>query len=308
MQKISILLTGGSGFIGRNIKEQLAEKYVFYTPSHTELDFTNNEKVTNFFSSNKIDIVIHCSNIGGKKSNLYLPDSVEKNLKMFFNIVHNREHFKKMIYLGSGAEYDKSRPICTIKEEKFGERIPKDQYGFYKYICSKYAMHDPKIVALRLFGVFGKYEDYSTRFISNNICRALYGLPISVNQNAYFDFLYINDLVKIIDFFVSNKTEQNIYNVGSGARIDLISLARKIKKITSSSERIIIKKRGYANEYTCDIKKLQKELGKYVFTNIDEALQELYLWFVKNKKQISTQYIPPTDEQYEEAIRKLDEV
>ena len=52
---------------------------------------------------------------------------------------------------------------------------------------------------LRLFGVYGEFEDYSRRFISNNICRVLSGLPISMNRDMKFDYIYMNDLCFIIE-------------------------------------------------------------------------------------------------------------
>ena len=169
IMKTSILLTGSTGFIGRNIHEQLRDTYLFHIPSHKDLDLTDLNSVNTYFSSHPIDVVIHCASLGGRRNSLYIPDSVEKNLRMFFNIVRQKHFFKKMIYLGSGAEYDKNRQMSKVKESQFGDNIPQDQYGFYKYFCSRYAAYDPQIINLRLFGVFGKYEDYTTRFISNNI-------------------------------------------------------------------------------------------------------------------------------------------
>ena len=61
-----------------------------------------------------------------------------------------------------------------------------------------------KILNLRVFGVFGKYEDYETRLISNIICRVIFKLPVEINQNAVYDFVYINDLVKIIEYFIED--------------------------------------------------------------------------------------------------------
>lgn len=55
-----------------------------------------------------------------------------------------------MIHFGSGAEYDKSKPIVKVKETDFGKVIPKDEYGFFKYICSKYIEKTDKIICLRI--------------------------------------------------------------------------------------------------------------------------------------------------------------
>lgn len=290
MAKQTILLTGSSGFIGRNIYELLSEKYIFYRPSHSELDLTDTHAVDTFFKSHEIDIVIHCASIGGKRNSIYITDSVEKNLRMYFNLVHNTSHFIKMIHLGSGAEYDKSRPISSVSEDDFGKRIPGDQYGFYKYICSRQALLEEKIIVLRVFGIFGRYEDYTSRFISNNICRVLYDMSIQVNQNAFFDFIYVDDFVSLIDYFITHDQKKRILNIGVSKKIDLLTIAKKIKKITKSNRQIIIKKNGLQNEYTCDNSRLIREVGKFRFTSLDKAIAELYEWYHARKDEISPEY------------------
>jgi GDP-L-fucose synthase len=105
-----------------------------------------------------------------------------------------------MIYYGSGAEFDRNNWIPKMKEEYFDSFVPTDQYGFSKYIINKYTERAENIFNLRLFGVFGKYEDYQIRFISQTCCRAIYDLPITINQNVNFDYTYIDDVVEITDY------------------------------------------------------------------------------------------------------------
>ena len=94
--------------------------------------------------------------------------------------------------------------------------MPRDAYGFSKYICAKYIERSEKIVNLRLFGVFGAYEDYTVRFISNACCRALKGLPIVLRQDVTFDYLYVKDLAKITRWFIENNARHKAYNVCTG--------------------------------------------------------------------------------------------
>src|SRR3989339_767975 len=227
----NIFLTGSNGYIGRNLVEQLHKKYYLLTPSHKELDLLDEKAVDKFFNKNKVDVVINCAVIGGSRKEEHVNSSLSGNLRIFFNILKNKHKFKKMIHLGSGAEYDKSNPIVKVKETSLGKTIPQDEYGFFKYICSKYIEKEKNIVCVRIFGLFGKYEDYRYRFISNAIVNNLKELPITMNQNVFFDYLHIDDFVKIIDYFICHKTKYKFYNMGTGKKIDILTIAKKINKI-----------------------------------------------------------------------------
>jgi len=280
--KKTIFITGAGGFIGKNLTEQLNKKYNLLTPGHKELDLLNEKAVKDFFQKNKIDIVINCAVIGGSRKEEHVDSSLSGNLKIFFNLLKNKDKFKKMIHFGSGAEYDKSKPIIKVKETDLGKTIPKDEYGFFKYICSKYIEKEEKIVCIRIFGLFGKYEDYRYRFISNAVVNNLKGLPIMMNQNVFFDYVYINDFVKIVDYFINHKAKHKFYNIGTGKKIDILTIANKINKISDKKSKIEVRNTGLNNEYTCDNSRLMNELKKFSFTDFDKSLVELYNWY-KNK-------------------------
>jgi len=283
---MKILITGATGYLGRNLKEFLAEKHSLLTPSHKALDLLDENDVDNYFKSHKIDIVIHCAVVGGSREEEQEENALRNNLMMFFNIASNKKYFKKMIHFGSGAEYDKRFPIVKVKEKDFGIRVPRDEYGFFKYVCSRYIDETDKIINLRIFGLFGKYEDYRVRFISNAICRSIVGLPITLKQNVSFDYVSINDFVKIVEYFIKNKVQHKFYNIGSGKKIDLVSIVEKINALAEKKSKITIKKVGLNNEYTCNNSLLLKELKNCKFTDFDKSLQELYTWYKVNKSQI----------------------
>ncbi|MEI7498655.1 MAG: NAD-dependent epimerase/dehydratase family protein [Candidatus Falkowbacteria bacterium] len=259
---IKILLTGGTGFIGRNLLEQLGGKYQIISPNKQELDFSDCEAVDRFFMNQQFDFVIHAANIGGVRGISHSLDTTQVNLSMFFNLVRHKEKFKKMIILGSGAEYDKSRPLSNIDEESFDQVIPSNRYGFEKYVISKFVEKYEDIICLRLFGVFGKYENYRVRFISNVLCMALLRLPIVMQQDVVFDYIFIDDLVKIIDLFITKKEYKfKFYNVGSGVPVKLSELAERINSLTGNGLPIKIINPGMGNEYTCNIKRLLEEIS-----------------------------------------------
>lgn len=287
MTKIKIFLTGGSGFIGRNIQELLGKKFDIVAPDHAELDLTDSAVVYQFFKKNQFDIVIHAANIGGTHKQRQIVGAGDLNLRIFFNIIRAKRFFTRMIMLGSGAEYDKQRPLVKVKETDFDECVPGDEYGFCKYVCAQYAAKVDYITHLRLFGVYGKYEDYQIRFISEAICRTLLDEPIVINQNVYFDYLYINDLVKILDYFISNKPKHIFYNVGRGESSDLVSIAEKLSSLVDKKIAISVKNSGLNKEYTCNIDRLKSEIGDFDYTDFNQSLKSMIAYYQSILPQLS---------------------
>lgn len=284
--KKNVFITGAGGFIGKNISEQLKNKYNLFIPLRAELNLLDEKKVDEFFQINKIDIVIHAAVVGGSRIEEQTDLALSQNLRMFFNILKNKKYFNKIIFLGSGAEYDKTISIVDVKEEDFGKRIPKDEYGFFKYICSKYIEEQDNIVSLRIFGLFGKYEDYRYRFISNAICQNLSGSPITINQNVFFDYVCIDDFVKIVDYFINNDAKHKFYNIGTGKKIDLVTIANLINEVADKKSEIIVKNESLNNEYTCDNQRLMIELNNFKFNKTKDSIKSLYDWYKRCPKKI----------------------
>ncbi len=290
---LNIFITGARGFIGRNLVEYLARvrgaRYTLFYPYHKELELLDGAKVAVFIRRNKIDIVLHCANVGGSRKTGYdcgRLDIVSSNLRMFFNLAKCIDSGKGMIFFGSGAEYDVRHYRQRMGEGYFDTYVPQDPYGFSKYICSKYIQLSENIINLRLFGVYGKYEDYEFKFISNSIVKNLLGLAITINQNVFFDYLYINDLVRITEYFINHKARHKFYNCVRGETIDLLTIANKINQISGRPTEIIVKNQGLNSEYSAHNRRLLEELGGYSYMSFDSALKELYFWYKQNLDKI----------------------
>lgn len=282
---MNIFITGSNGFIGSHLKEYIKEfypLYILFTPSSKELDLSNESAVDDYILSNKIDIIIHLANRGGGRDTIDMKNVTEYNLRIFFNIAKHEKNVKKIISFGSGAEYGKHKPIIEAKEEDYLNTQPLDEYGFYKSITSKYIEKSENLVQLRIFGAYGEYENYRFKFISNAIVKNLLKLPIIINKNVYFDYIYINDLLKMIDWAIHNKTKEKIYNVTSGTKIDLLSLANLVNEISDFKSEIIVLNDGLNNEYTSNNERILNEIGSFSFTSHKDAIQQMREYFKSN--------------------------
>lgn len=274
-----ILLTGGTGFIGRNIIEQLSGSYEILAPDRKELELMNTDAVYRFLEEHPVDIVIHAANLGGNRKEQHFSGISNINLRIFFNLVQARHFFGRMITFGSGAEYDKKYSIIKAKETDFGKRVPSDEYGFYKYVCAQYIGQVDFITHLRLFAVFGKYEDHETRFISSTICKALLGLPVTIYENVVFDYLYVDDFIKILDIFLRKKPACRVLNVGRGVGIDLKTIASKVLNESNINVPVNVLRSGTGKEYTCDTSVLNKEAGDIIFDPIESSISKMLLYY-----------------------------
>lgn len=281
-----ILLTGASGFIGRNIAEGLQDQYIVLCPSSEELDLLDSKAVSRFFQLNSIDVVIHAANCNERKKKIVASEVLDKNLRMFFNLERCKSLYGKMLYFGSGAEYDMQNYIPNMPEEHFDVNVPKDAYGFSKYIMAKSCLKSDNIFDLCLFGVYGKYEEWNRRFISNAICRALKGMEITIRQNVYFDYLWIEDLIKVLPYFIENDLKYKRYNVCRGKKIDLYSLAVVVKKILNVDCEIKVKESGWKPEYTGNNCRMLNAIGKVEFTELEDTIETLCLYYREHLDEI----------------------
>lgn len=282
-----ILLTGGSGFIGRNLLESpLARNYEVAAPRHAELDLLDEDSVRSYFRTNHVDFVIHSACKPGHRNAKDHTALFYSNTRMFYNLADNTEYFEKMLVIGSGAIYDMRYYQPKMREEYFGAHIPADDHGFSKYVCGKYIEKADNIVDLRVFGIFGRYEDYAIRFISNMICKALFDLPLTMKQNRRFDYLWVEDLVPVLEHFLVNDAKHKAYNVTPDKSVELASLARMVLAATGKDLPIKIAEPGLGPEYSGDNARLRDEMPGLKFTELSLSVPALVDWYKQNLESI----------------------
>lgn len=281
--KKRILLTGGNGFIGKNIQESfLGEKYEIIAPRSFELNLLDKNAVDEYFQDKHFDVVIHSAVKPGHRNAKDLSSLCESNLAMFENLLNNKNNYAKFINLGSGAIYDTTKDITDAKEEDRFKNKGTKEHDLCKYIIGKKIEDLDNFVDLNIFGIFGKYEDYEIRFISNAICKSLFDLPITLRQNRRFSYLYIDDLMPILEYFIENKFNYKSYNIVPDEKVELLELAQIVKKISARDIDIKVAQEGFGLDYTGDNSRLKKEFSQIKFIDIQQSVSALYNYYKDN--------------------------
>lgn len=117
-----------------------------------------------------------------------------------------------------------------------------------------------RIYMICAFWNLWKYEDYAIRFISNAICKTLFDLPITIKQNRNFDYLYVNDLMLVLDWFIENTPQYHSYNITPDLSISLLDLALIVKDISGKDLPIHIHQDGLGLEYSGDNARLKMNI------------------------------------------------
>ena len=282
-----ILVTGGSGFIGRNLVEHLSRSHEVLAPTHAELDLTDDRSVDAWFREREVDVVIHGAVRPGHRNAADPSRQLWTNLRMFFGLMRNAQRFSRLVFLSSGAVYDIARPLDHVAEAQLGASLPSDDHGLSKYAIAEYLeqLHGTRaadVVELRLFGVFGKHEDYAIRFVSNAICKSLCGLPITLRQNRTFSYLYVDDLGPIVDQFLTRPHAEAAYNVVPDWTDDLYDLAEHVRARSGRDLPILVGTAGNGLPYSASNERLRREIPDVTFTPVGSAVDDLYDWYAAN--------------------------
>lgn len=278
---IKTLILGASGFIGKNIKEFWGKYYEVDAPTHHELDVLVEDEVRRCLENNSYDAVINALDNNSTNEKYF-----ENRLRMFCNLHKYKDLYKKMIWYGSGAEYGRDNPIVNTKEEDVDNVIPSDTYGFCLQHMNEMTRQSNNIYNLRLFGIYGKYELWGTRFISNAICKVLCGYPITIRQDRKMSFLYIDDLCKMTKWITDNNPKYHDYNAVPPKTYYLSEIAEIIKNVMGSDVPIYVAKNGLYSEYTGSGERIRSEMD-LEYTSMEKTIESMAQYYKDNIHLIS---------------------
>jgi nucleoside-diphosphate-sugar epimerase len=186
---MKVCVLGSNGFIGKNLIRDNTE---WVGVTRHDLDLTDQMAVKKYFETHTYDVVIHCAVVGGSRMKLDDGEVTHKNILMFENVVCV---FKgKLLYFSSGAAL-RGNP-------------PTDPYGLSKWVIDRRIETIPDAYSLRIWGCYGPGE-LPTRFSS--VCKR--EGHVVIDQDRYFDFIDIKDVLKIVREYVNGDKIEKEYNL-----------------------------------------------------------------------------------------------
>lgn len=245
-----IVVTGGAGFIGRNIVKSLninGENNILIVD-----DIKNKEKISNLSDLKIKDFIDYKDFISKLKNENYFSNikailhhgaiSDTTNWDAYLVMQNNYEYSKKImhwcikkhiqfIYASSASIYANEKIFKEFEENG----NPLNVYGYSKYLFDQYVKkfnHDflnigSQIVGLRYFNVYGLGEQHKGRMSSviyqfNNQVLKEGKIKLFKGSHGFQDgeqkrdFVYIDDVIKINLWFMKRPLISGIFNVGTG--------------------------------------------------------------------------------------------
>jgi len=249
---MKILVTGGSGFIGRHLTESLSKEHnvsiLDICPPKNNVNFIeaniiNFNEIKNIL--NDFDIVIHLAALVGVESSENDPiKTLEFNINGTKNVLEacRNSNIKKIIFSSSSEIY--GQPLSVpIKESD--PLIPITTYGISKLAAEEYVksyskMYGINYTILRFFNAYGPNQ--SSNFVISRFTNlALENRPITIHADGsqIRAFCHIEDIVRGIKL-VLEKCNNEIFNIGNDSEpICIRDLSQKIISMTNSKSQQI---------------------------------------------------------------------
>jgi len=243
---MKILITGGNGNIAKIITKNLSNIHEITSLNRNELNILNYNELSNYLSKNNFDVLIHTAIIGGRRNKEETSDVFYNNVLMFENILKFADKFKLIINFDSAAIYNRHTDILNRKESEL-TTIPTDYYGFSKYVINNLSLQYNNIYNFRIFNLFHSNEE-PDRFIKSCFLASKNNTQVTIFEDKYFDFVYEDDFIKILNYYLSNTNLEKTINICYNDKYRLSEVA----KLIDPNIKLNIIKKDSQNNYTGD--------------------------------------------------------
>ncbi len=279
-----ILITGHRGFIGKRLVKILSQKK--YELIFFEGDVTKKQDWKKY---NRFNLLIHlAANVNIKKSWTFPKNTILNNVSSSMFAVENCiENDAHLIFLSSYL-YGNTKLLPTPENHRI---ISLNPYALSKEINEKYLKFcekefDLKLTILRPFNIYGPGQS-PTSTIPELINQAFENDFIKVeNLDTYRDYLYVDDLVSVLNKIIILNKPGNIFNVGSSNSYSIKNIIELIQKITRKKIKILnqnIKRKNHIKKTQACIKHLQNNIRWEPSFSLEKGLKETIKYIKKEK-------------------------
>ena len=310
--KKTILITGGSGFIGSNLAFYFQDNYpdshvIIFDCFRSEETFSNGNLKSFGHYKNLIGFTgdIICGNINSKSdltllngykfdyifhqaaisdTRVYDQEIVMKtNVNSFYDLLEKaKKDNAAMVYASSAATYGSLPSPQTV-----GTENPENPYGFSKYamdqIAYRYSHENPDmaIVGLKFFNVYGPREYYKAKTSStviqfgHQILDGKAPILFEGSDQILRDFINIKDVVQA-NIKACNPKQNGVYNVGTGnprSFQDIADILQKELGTNLGTKYIPNPYDGYQMHTQADIRTSQTDLGFEPVVSLEEGIK-----------------------------------
>lgn len=301
----TVVVTGGTGFLGRHLTKALKNKNpkIVKSLGSKDYDIRDYNKCLKAFSG--ADIVIHlAANVGGIGYNRDYPaDLFDDNIRMAVNSLRaaRKCNVEKFVGIGTVCAYPK---FCTVpfKEEDLWEGYPEETnaaYGLAKKMLlvqsqayrQQYDFNSIYLIPVNLYGPDDNFNPHSSHVIPALIKKFIDAKENNVDTvevwgsgNATREFLYVDDAVKGIIAATEKYNDADPVNLGSSYEISIKDLANLIKKLTNYKGKIVwdYSKPDGQPRRKIDIQRAQNRFGFEAKTTFNEGLQKTINWYLNS--------------------------
>ncbi len=292
---VKVLITGSSGFLGTHLVKHLSKNNEIFGISKKKDKISKNIG-KNILTINKIpskiDCIIHLAALTDVQYCQNYPQKCfEINVLGTLNMLElARKNNCKFILPTSSLIFGNPKKLPISENSPINPMtIHGSSKSICESICKSYSdLYDMDIITTRLFSIYGP-NNPSYSIIHRIISQLLHKRKIILgNTKTKRDFLFISDFVNAVDLLIKlNLNGFNQFNIGSGESYSILSICKKLLKISGKSipiniDQNIIRSNDVKNLIS-DSSKLQK-LGWKPKISLEKGLQISYNWFQNSHK------------------------